>query len=157
MNDKSGDEILICKTFGENEENFSYSWFFRDSVEDQILVAKSMMENELNIYPQFYKKKYCFMFQEFYTPLHGYLSILVCIFGTFFNFLNILVLSHKDMRDNPINLILTGISVADILISPFSSSFTLKSAHTNCHDPRTACLYYYWKFPNILHWKHFVI
>ena len=43
MNDKSGEEILNCKTFGQNEENFTYSWFFRDSVEDQSLVAKSMM------------------------------------------------------------------------------------------------------------------
>ena len=39
VNDETGDEILHCKTFGENEENLSYSWFFRDSVEDQILVA----------------------------------------------------------------------------------------------------------------------
>ena len=43
VNDETGDEILHCKTFGENEENLSYSWFFRDSVEDQILVAKSML------------------------------------------------------------------------------------------------------------------
>ena len=43
VNDETGDEILNCKNFGENVENFAYSWFFRDSVEDQILVAKSMM------------------------------------------------------------------------------------------------------------------
>ena len=43
VNDETGDEILHCKTLGGNEENLSYSWFFRDSVEDQILVAKSML------------------------------------------------------------------------------------------------------------------
>ena len=29
---------------------------------------------------------------------------------------NILVLTHKDMKSNPINLILTGIAVADCLV-----------------------------------------
>ena len=43
VKDETGDEILNCKTFGENEENVSYSWFFRDCVKDQILVAKLMM------------------------------------------------------------------------------------------------------------------
>ena len=43
VNDESGEEILNCKTVGQSEENFTYSWFFRDSVEDQSLVAKSMM------------------------------------------------------------------------------------------------------------------
>ena len=33
-----------------------------------------------------------------------------------FNLVNILVLTHKDMRTNPINLILTGIAVADVLV-----------------------------------------
>ena len=41
---------------------------------------------------------------------------MVCIFGTFFNFLNIIVVGHKDMRSNPINLILGAIAVADILL-----------------------------------------
>ena len=36
--------------------------------------------------------------------------------GILFNMLNILVLTHKDMRSNPINLILTGIAVADCLV-----------------------------------------
>ena len=36
--------------------------------------------------------------------------------GTIFNLLNILVFTHKDMRSNPINLILTGIAVADCLL-----------------------------------------
>ena len=35
--------------------------------------------------------------------------------GTLFNLANILVLTHKDMR-NPVNMILTGIAVADCLV-----------------------------------------
>ena len=41
--------------------------------------------------------------------------MLVCMVGTFFNLANILVLTHKDMR-NPVNMILTGIAVADCLV-----------------------------------------
>ena len=36
--------------------------------------------------------------------------------GTIFNMVNILVLTHKDMRTNPINLLLTGIAIADMLV-----------------------------------------
>ena len=39
----------------------------------------------------------------------------VCILGCIFNVVNIAVLTHKDMRANPINLILTGIAIADCL------------------------------------------
>ena len=40
----------------------------------------------------------------------------VCTLGTIFNIMNILVLTHKDMRSNPINLLLTGIAVADMMV-----------------------------------------
>ncbi|XP_023346816.1 sex peptide receptor isoform X2 [Eurytemora carolleeae] len=51
-----------------------------------------------------------------YKPIHGYLGLVVCILGTLFNLMNVLVLSHKDMRGNPINLLLTGIAVADVMV-----------------------------------------
>ena len=41
---------------------------------------------------------------------------MVCVLGVFFNLLNILVLGHREMRANPINLILFSIAVADILL-----------------------------------------
>jgi hypothetical protein len=52
-----------------------------------------------------------------YLPYHGVLAIIVCGIGAVFNLLNIMVLTHKDMRSNPINLILTGIAVADSLVT----------------------------------------
>ena len=59
-----------------------------------------------------------------YLPAHGYVALAVCIVGTIFNMVNIMVLTHKDMRTIPINLILTGIAVADCLVMleyiPFS-------------------------------------
>ena len=54
-------------------------------------------------------------FQDFYPPIHGWLAMLVCILGTLFNLANIMVLTHRDMR-NPVNMILTGIAVADCLV-----------------------------------------
>ena len=36
--------------------------------------------------------------QDWYSPIHGYLSLLVCILGAVFNSVNILVLSHKTLR-----------------------------------------------------------
>ena len=41
--------------------------------------------------------------------------MVVCVLGTLFNLANILVLTHRDMR-NPVNMILTGIAVADCLV-----------------------------------------
>ena len=60
-----------------------------------------------------------------YLPYHGTLATMVCVLGTLSNILNILVLAHKDMRTNPINLILTGIAVADCLVMVEYILFTL--------------------------------
>ena len=61
-------------------------------------------------------KLYTLFIQALYKPLHGYLAIGVCILGTIFNMVNMLVLTHKDMRTNPINILLTGIAIADMLV-----------------------------------------
>ena len=57
--------------------------------------------------------------------MHGYLAVTVCVLGTFFNMMNILVLTHKDMRTNPINLLLTGIAVADMMVMLEYIPFTI--------------------------------
>ena len=63
--------------------------------------------------------------QELYVPLHGYLSLGVCLVGTAFNMVNLMVLTSKNMRSNPINLILTGIAVADCLVMMEYIPFTI--------------------------------
>jgi hypothetical protein len=55
--------------------------------------------------------------KDSYLPYHGVMAMVVCGMGTVFNLLNIMVLTHKDMKSNPINRILTGIAVADCLVS----------------------------------------
>ena len=65
------------------------------------------------------------LLQEDYLNIHGQLAMVVCIFGTLFNVANILVLTHRDMKMNPINMILTGIAVADCLVMVEYIPFTI--------------------------------
>lgn len=55
--------------------------------------------------------------------IHGYASLLVCLFGSIANILNIAVLTRKEMR-TPTNIILTGLAIADLCVMldylPFS-------------------------------------
>lgn len=54
----------------------------------------------------------------------SYVSLAVCLFGTIANLLNAAVLTRKEMSSAPINRILTGLAVADMLVMleyvPFS-------------------------------------
>ncbi|KAF7282243.1 hypothetical protein GWI33_003041 [Rhynchophorus ferrugineus] len=54
-------------------------------------------------------------FSRKYEPIHGPLSLFVCLFGSVANLLNICVLTSKEMRW-PTNVILTGLAVADLLV-----------------------------------------
>ncbi|KAH9418111.1 G-protein coupled receptor [Dermatophagoides pteronyssinus] len=50
-----------------------------------------------------------------YRNIHGYLSLVVCVFGIIANVLNIIVLTRKNM-ESPTNTILTGMAVSDLLV-----------------------------------------
>lgn len=54
-------------------------------------------------------------FEETYKYMHGPFSIVVCVFGSIANILNICVLTTKDMRW-PTNYILTSLAVTDLLV-----------------------------------------
>ncbi|XP_015177510.1 PREDICTED: sex peptide receptor-like [Polistes dominula] len=54
-------------------------------------------------------------FHLIYAQIHGWASLIVCIFGCIANSLNIAVLTRRDMR-SPTNMILTGLAVADLLV-----------------------------------------
>ena len=75
--------------------------------------------------------------QEFYHPIHGWLAMLVCVLGTLFNLANILVLTHRDMR-NPVNMILTGIQ-----------------AVTGTRYPTLPGLFFYYPYPTRKFFKNF--
>ena len=44
VNEESGEEILRCESFGENEQKISYSWFYSSLVSEQISAGKVMMK-----------------------------------------------------------------------------------------------------------------
>jgi hypothetical protein len=47
--------------------------------------------------------------------VHGYVSLVVCLFGCVANSLNIAVLTRREMT-SPTNALLTGLAVADLLV-----------------------------------------
>ncbi|KAL8621647.1 hypothetical protein ACOMHN_036880 [Nucella lapillus] len=53
-------------------------------------------------------------FGDCYWHLHGYISLALCIYGVITNIINISILTKKSMV-NPINCLLTGIAVADMI------------------------------------------
>ena len=55
-------------------------------------------------------------FSKSYRLVHGYISLVVCLFGMLANTLNIVVLTRMDQRISPTNAILTGLAVADNLV-----------------------------------------
>ncbi|XP_046546211.1 G-protein coupled receptor dmsr-1-like [Haliotis rubra] len=63
-----------------------------------------------------------------YWDIHGWFSLIICIYGVITNIINIMVLTKKSML-NSINLILTGIAVSDLVTMlsyiPFAIHFYL--------------------------------
>ncbi|XP_043281381.1 G-protein coupled receptor dmsr-1-like isoform X2 [Venturia canescens] len=80
-------------------------------------------------------------FHQEYAKMHGWASLLVCIFGSIANSLNIMVLSRREMS-SPTNAILTGLAVADLLVMmeyiPYASHMYLY------HRPRRDTYTYGW-------------
>ena len=66
------------------------------------------------------------LFSRRYQAVHGYLSILVCLFGIISNVINVIVLTRRNMT-TPTNCLLTAIAVADLLTMvsylPYASYF----------------------------------
>lgn len=50
-----------------------------------------------------------------YKRIHGYLALVVCLFGVIANILIMVVLTRKEMR-TPVNLMLFALAMADLLI-----------------------------------------
>ncbi|XP_058464988.1 G-protein coupled receptor dmsr-1 [Malaya genurostris] len=51
-----------------------------------------------------------------YKVMHGYIALVICVFGTIANILNIIVLTRKEMTKIPINRILKWLSVTDMFV-----------------------------------------
>lgn len=90
-------------------------------------------------------------FHTIYIQIHGYASLLVCLFGSVANTLNIAVLTRREMN-SPTNAILTGLAVADLLVMleyiPYASHMYLWDR------PRRDRFTYGWTFFVLFH-SHF--
>ncbi|KAG5677483.1 hypothetical protein PVAND_007241 [Polypedilum vanderplanki] len=51
-----------------------------------------------------------------YQYYHGYVTLVICIFGTIANILNIIILTRKEMSKTPINSILKWLAVCDMFV-----------------------------------------
>ncbi|XP_025422877.1 sex peptide receptor-like [Sipha flava] len=67
-----------------------------------------------------------------FRAVHGYVSLFLCVFGALANALNIAVLTRKDLATSPINRILCGLAVADLVLMveymPFTCYMYLSTA-----------------------------
>ncbi|CAH0713261.1 unnamed protein product, partial [Brenthis ino] len=51
-----------------------------------------------------------------YNNVHGYISLLICLFGSLANALNVAVLTRRDLASAPINRLLKWLAVADVFV-----------------------------------------
>lgn len=51
-----------------------------------------------------------------YNNVHGYVSLLICLFGSLANALNVAVLTKRDFAVTPINRLLKWLAVADVFV-----------------------------------------
>uniref|UniRef100_A0A914XM35 G-protein coupled receptors family 1 profile domain-containing protein n=1 Tax=Plectus sambesii TaxID=2011161 RepID=A0A914XM35_9BILA len=53
-------------------------------------------------------------FQQVYAPVHGYICVVICIFGMVTNLVHVIVLTRPAMRSSAVNCILTAVAICDM-------------------------------------------
>nr|CAD7409301.1 unnamed protein product [Timema poppensis] len=108
--------------------------------------------------PQCYCSGWAGDVADAYKQAHGYVSLVVCIFGTVANLLNVAVLTRKDMANAPINRILTWLAVADMLVMaeyvPFASyTYLVLPERVDFHFPYSWAVFilFHVHFAQVLH------
>jgi hypothetical protein len=107
-----------------------------------------MMDEKCSVFDELIK------FADFYRPIHGWLSIIFCVFGIPTNLFNILVLTRQNMIKSPTNTILTGIAFSDLIIMISYSIFSLYFyiIHIdNFHDPFANYNTFFWTHFSLFH------
>lgn len=93
--------------------------------------------------------------KEYVLNYHCFVAVAVCIFGTVANVFNIAVLTSKDMYAAPINRILTGLAVADILVMieyvPFAFYRHVELRQRNFHYAAAFFTMFHTHFSQVLH------
>lgn len=91
-----------------------------------------------------------------YRKVNGYVCLAVCVFGTVANILNIAVLTRKDMVCTPVNRILTGLAVADMMVMveyiPFAYYYYFVLPNKNDYPyPWAVYMLFHTNFAQVLH------
>ncbi|ODM95268.1 Sex peptide receptor [Orchesella cincta] len=98
----------------------SYSSYITSTVNETFLGVNDREEGTItgDDIPITIQLEYCGAglksFGDAYRGVHGYASLVVCLFGSIANILNLIVLTRREMI-NPTNIILTGLALADLL------------------------------------------
>ncbi|KAF0290134.1 Sex peptide receptor [Amphibalanus amphitrite] len=75
--------------------------------------------------------------RDSYRPVHGYLALVVCLFGSVTNLINIVVLTRKGMLSST-NTILTGLAAADLAVMleyiPFAVQHYISDTDPQSHS-----------------------
>ncbi len=98
------------------EEPISYIYLESElsRMEATVMNSTILLESNISLVSTFYGSEGLYKFHNWYAKYHGFVSILVCIYGIITNIFNIIVLTRKNMI-NPCNLILLGLAVSDLL------------------------------------------
>lgn len=86
---------------------------------------------------------------EAYSPIHGYLSLVVCVFGVFSNIMTVVVLTRREMW-SPTNAILVGIAMANLMVNLDYIPFTIHTSIANS-TLYTSYSTYAWAVLTLLH------
>lgn len=106
------------------------------------------------------KCQYCSgEFRDFilaYNSVHGYVSLLVCVFGSLANVLNVAILTRRDFATAPINRLLKWLAVADVFVMmeyvPFAVyRYLLLPGHTDWPYSWAVYMLFHMHFTQILH------
>uniref|UniRef100_A0A0K0EF97 G_PROTEIN_RECEP_F1_2 domain-containing protein n=1 Tax=Strongyloides stercoralis TaxID=6248 RepID=A0A0K0EF97_STRER len=57
---------------------------------------------------------YLDLFHNFYAKPHGYICLIICIFGLVTNFVHVIVLTRKSLRKSAVNCIMTAVAFCDM-------------------------------------------
>ncbi|ESN98351.1 hypothetical protein HELRODRAFT_177236 [Helobdella robusta] len=111
-----------------NDNNLSYfiislnSYDINYSTTTTTNTSTSMTSDNVNSTDIFTTLHY---FNHRYQKIHGYLSLLVSLFGVFSNIINIIVLTRKSMISSATNLLLTALAIFDLLTMMSYVPFTI--------------------------------
>ncbi|XP_063366490.1 G-protein coupled receptor dmsr-1-like [Cydia amplana] len=91
-----------------------------------------------------------------YNSIHGYVSLLVCLFGSLANALNVAVLTRRDLAAAPINRLLKWLAVADVFVMleyvPFAVyRYLILPAHEERPYSWAVYMLFHMHFTQILH------